>query len=159
MIKFLVLLTTLLLSSCATIYEETRGHNLEIFGEIKHLIVIKYVRNRAGKYTKSIEYIPYVLNNKYSCFEASYFPKEHYIITVPRGLSDDLIKILTVKNGEWKIEKSSPYSTFLFEAHQLNKEKIETAHCSYHTLTTHFFNNSYSYTSIKIPKMHMIPDT
>ena len=159
MIRLLLILITTLLCSCATIYEESRGHNLEVFGEIKQLKVIKYVRNRAGKYTKTFEYIPYVLNDKYSCFKTGYAEMNYYIMTVPWVVSEDFLKIITVKNGEWKIEKSSRYSSFLFEGKQLNREKFETANCYYNTLSSMFFNDSYSYTSIKIPKSIIIPGT
>ena len=98
MIKLLLLFITLQLSSCATIYESYRGHNLEIFGELKQLKVMTYVRDRAGRYRKTIEYIPYVLNDKYSCFESQNIQKNFYIITVPWAVGDDVIKILTVKN-------------------------------------------------------------
>jgi hypothetical protein len=150
--KLLLLVFSSLLTSCANIYDAYRGHNLEVFGELKHMEVTKYVRDRAGNYTKTTEHVPYVIDGKLSCFENSQISKDEYIITVPWSIADDVQKILTVSKGNWNIEKRSPNSEILFEGHQVMTAKYERANCSYNTLWSLFLNKSYWYTSLKLPK-------
>lgn len=141
-----------LLTSCANIYDAYRGHSLEVFGEVKHMEVTKYVRDRAGNYTRTIELVPYVIDSDDSCFSNSRYSSTEYIITVPWKIADDVQKILTVTKGDWNIEKRSPHSEILFEGRQVQAAKYERASCSYHTLWSSFFSNSYSFTSLRLPK-------
>lgn len=154
LVLFLILLT--FITSCANVYRMYKGHGLEFIGDVQYIEVPKYVRDRAGKYTKGVERIPYVIAGK-SCF-SDHPNNAETIITVPSSLDEDVLRILTVTKGEWILQKRRPgYAEIILEAYQEGVVEYETSFCWYSTITSAFLMENFHFTSIKLGKSHKLP--